>query len=192
MRALVVYESLFGNTHTVAEAVASGMAQARPDLDVRCLPVAKVAGAADTALGDVDLLVVGCPTHALGMSSVRSRAGQLAKDRAQDPERRHDPDAAGPGVRELMAVLPRRTPSLRAAAFDTRLASWFSGGAAGRIARGLRRAGAVVVGRPTGFIVEGMAGPLADGELERARAWGGELAAVLAADRPAGSELTGG
>ena len=45
-------------------------------------------------------------------------------------------------MREVLAVLPRSAPALRTAAFDTRLASWFAGGAARRIARGLTGRGA--------------------------------------------------
>jgi hypothetical protein len=180
MRALVIHESLFGNTRAIAEAIAEGLADARPDLTVRCLPAAAAVGPPAVPLDDVDLLVVGCPTHAWGMSSLRSRTAQIAKDRQQAPERRHDPDAEGAGVRELLARMSADRTAPRAAAFDTRLASRFSGGAARRLARALHRAGAVVVGRPMGFVVTGMTGPLRDGELDRARAWGRELGGVLA------------
>jgi len=68
MRATVVYESLFGSTREVAEAVAEGP-RAAPGAAVDCRPVVD----AGPALGQVDLLVVGGPTHFLGMSSQRSR-----------------------------------------------------------------------------------------------------------------------
>jgi hypothetical protein len=116
------------------------------------------------------------------MSSTRSRTAQVAKDAADEPERRHDPDATGPGLHELIALLPPDGP--RVAVFDTRMDSRFSGGAAKGIAREVARAGAVVVGTPTGFLVTGRCGPLATGELERARDWGAALGALLpAADR---------
>ena len=69
MRATVVYESLFGRTREVAEAVAEGLRAAAPGAAVDCRPVVD----AGPALGQVDLLVVGGPTHFLGMSSQRSR-----------------------------------------------------------------------------------------------------------------------
>src|SRR5260221_3795322 len=69
MRAIVVYESLFGRTREVAEAVAEGLRAAAPGAAVDCRPVAD----AGPAVGQVDLLVVGGPTHFLGMSSQRSR-----------------------------------------------------------------------------------------------------------------------
>ena len=83
-------------------------------------------------------------------------------------------------MRELLARMSADRTAPRAAAFDTRLASRFSGGAARRLARALHRAGAVGVGRPMELVVTGMAGPLRDGELDRARAWGRELGGVLA------------
>src|SRR5216684_2978090 len=68
MRATVVYESLFGSTREVAEAVAEGLLAAASGAAVDCRPVVD----AGPALGQVDLLVVGGPTHFLGMSSQRS------------------------------------------------------------------------------------------------------------------------
>src|SRR3954453_1616152 len=61
--------------------------------------------------------------------SVRSRTAQMAKDRRGAPDRDHAPDAEGPGVRELLELIPG-APGVHAAAFDTRLGSRFSGGAA--------------------------------------------------------------
>ena len=66
MRALVVYESMFGNTRLVAEAVAEGLSSG---LDVDVVEVA----AAPTSFDDVELVVVGGPTHALGMTRQRTR-----------------------------------------------------------------------------------------------------------------------
>lgn len=183
MRALVIHESLYGNTRRVAEGVAGGLAGARPDVAVRCLSATEVVRRPDVLAG-VDLLVLGCPTHAWHMSSVRSRKAQLTQDAAEEPERRHDRDAAGPGLHEVIALLP--PDGRRIAAFDTRLDSRFSGGAAKRVAREARAAGCVVIGTPTGFLVTAKHGPLAVGEVERAQAWGASLGALLpAGDRTA-------
>jgi hypothetical protein len=176
MRALVIHESLYGNTRRVAHEVAAGLAARRPDVEIHCLSAARVAREPGVLAG-ADLLVLGCPTHAWNMSSTRSRSAQLAKDAAEEPGRRHDEDAAGPGLHEVLAVLPGE--GARVAAFDTRMPTRFSGNAAKHIARRARAAGAVVVGRPTGFVVAGFHGPLVAGEVERARAWGAELAALL-------------
>ena len=68
MRALVVYESMYGNTKEIAAAVADGLSTRMP---VQLTEV----GAAPTVLADdIGLLVVGGPTHAHGMSKPESRA----------------------------------------------------------------------------------------------------------------------
>jgi flavodoxin len=67
MRALVVYESMYGNTHVVAASIADGL---RDTCDVTLVPVGAVwAGLVVAA----DLLVVGGPTHMHGLSSAGSR-----------------------------------------------------------------------------------------------------------------------
>lgn len=65
MRALVVYESMYGNTRAIAEAVAEGLSEAT---DVKAVPTSE----AREILVDnpaLDLIVFGTPTHAHGMSS---------------------------------------------------------------------------------------------------------------------------
>jgi hypothetical protein len=189
MRALVVHESLYGNTRAVAQEIAAGLAASRGDLEVWCRAAADVAVQGPAALAGFDLLVLGCPTHAWGMSSTRSRTAQIAKDAANDAAKdaghdadgrtpAHDPGAAGAGLRELLAV--GLGAGQRVAAFDTRTGSRFAGGAAPRIVRAARRAGGTAFGEPAGFVVTGTAGPLRDGEEARARAWGAALGVMLA------------
>lgn len=62
MRALVVYESMFGNTRRIAQAIADGI---RDGADVALTDV--VDAPADVP-DDVDLVVVGGPTHVFSMS----------------------------------------------------------------------------------------------------------------------------
>jgi flavodoxin I len=77
---------------------------------------------------------------------------------------------------DLLARMPPATlASIPVAAFDTRLTMKFVklfGFAADKIAAGLEKMGGRVIATPVGFIVSGREGPLAEGELERARAWG--------------------
>lgn len=61
--------------------------------------------------------------------------------------------------------------------FDTRLSYPFAGGAAPRIARGLRRLGYTIAAKPEGFLVSAADGPMRAGELDRARRWAAGLAA---------------
>ena len=77
MRAVVVYESMFGNTHVIADHVAEGLSGR---FDVAVVPVGD---ATDATLLDADLLVVGGPTHVHGMSSRRSRQAAATCRRAR-------------------------------------------------------------------------------------------------------------
>jgi hypothetical protein len=190
MRATVVYESLFGRTREVAEAVAEGLRAAAPGATVDCGPVVD----AGPVLDQVDLVVVGGPTHFLGMSSQRSRRiVRLYQERAARHSRRQAPrNQAPPGVREWLAALPQAAGRRRAAAFDTRLATLFPGSAARLIARSLEEHGYEVITRPEGFLVENMLGPLSAGERDRARAWGSALAGLLRPTHQASSPDSGG
>ena len=175
MRIVIVYESLFGNTHEVAEAIQDGIRSAMPHAQVSCLLAAEAQQ--DAALG-ADLLIVGGPTHAHGMTSAVTRAmGLRAEQRvpAMVPGHPVAPGAAGPGVREWLHGLPRAGIGSLGAAFDTRGEVRMAGGAANGIARRLRHRGYELVTPPAGFIVEDVQGPLRAGELERACAWGADL-----------------
>jgi hypothetical protein len=181
MDVVIVYESIFGNTRMIAEAVADGVREADPGGRVAVLPVAD---ATPDNTGDAALVIVGGPTHVRGMSraSGRQRAvHDAAQDGVQDTAEHAgvEPGATGPGVREWLGALPRAPRECKAAAFDTRLRYPLAGGAAGPIAKGLRRHGYAVVASPAGFIVEGAHGPLASGERDRARAWGRGLASSV-------------
>jgi hypothetical protein len=174
MRALIVVESMYGNTRTVAAAVAEGLG-AHMAVDV--VEVAEAPGAIP---GDVSLLVVGGPTHAHGMSNPDSR--RSAAKRAADalvPFRT--------GIREWLEQLAPAPAGIPAAAFDTRIKGpallW--GSAAQGAAKELRRLGFQAAADPASFLVKGPMGPVVDvlvpGEIERARAWGERLGAAVAA-----------
>jgi flavodoxin-like protein len=175
MEASVVYESMFGNTRQVAEAIAAGIREADPSARVT---VARVDTAKPDEAAAAGLLVVGGPTHMLRMSSPRSRQQglQAAQKATGQPHHDLEPGAAGPGMREWLTSLPPARPGSRAAAFDTRLPSRLAGGAARSAARELHRHGYQLAAKAEGFVVTGSEGPLRDGELDRARAWGTGLA----------------
>ena len=166
MRALVVYESVYGNTRAIAEAVAGVLGP------LEAVPVQHAPG----DLADVELLVVGGPTHMHGLSTATSRR-MAVQGAAEEGHHAVEPDAAGePGLRRWLHDLPAR-PGLAAAAFDTRLdrAPVITGRAAHGIARRLRSHGFAVLGTAS-FQVEDSEGPLEAGEIERARGWAGDLA----------------
>ncbi|MGE5131362.1 MAG: flavodoxin family protein [Gemmatimonadota bacterium] len=184
MDVAIVYESLFGNTRSVAEAIADGVRQADPSAHVDLLPVAN---AKAEQVARAQLLVVGGPTHMRGMTSDMTRRKGLENEEqaARDKGRGFAPEAgaAGPGIRDWFGALPKATPGAHAAAFDTRAGFRLAGGAAKKISQRLRRQGYGLVGKPAGFIIEGTEGPLRDGERDKARAWGAALVSALVQPR---------
>lgn len=173
MRALVVYESMYGNTHTIAGHIADGL---RPQFEV---DVVSVIGATPDVVAAADLVVVGGPTHAHSMSRRSTR--RAAVDAAREPgsELELDHDAMGPGVREWFAAIPDHQTAL-AAAFDTRvdMPSALTGRASRGIDRRLRRKGFRVVAAPESFFVD-KHNHLTEGQEERAMKWGSTLAGVV-------------
>jgi hypothetical protein len=172
MRTLVVYESMYGNTHKIADAIAEGL---RPQSQVRCLPVGH-AVADDVAWAD--LVIVGGPTHAREMSTPTSRASAVEGAAKPDgwSEIQLEPDAQGIGVREwLDAVDGGGKP---AAAFDTRAhaPAFLVGRASKGIAAGLRSHGFTLVVEPQSFTIDTHQ-RLRSGETERATGWGADVAA---------------
>lgn len=171
MRALVVYESMFGNTRSVALAIAAGLEGA---FDVDVVEVSDAPPVLPTGL---DLLVVGGPTHVHGLTTEKTRANGALKAGARLVSR-------GSGIREWLDALVPAPSAIAAAAFDTRISGpvllW--GSAAKAAARRLRSLGfrvqpaaSFVIGTPRGEPFDRMT----DEELARARAWGGTLAAEV-------------
>lgn len=168
MKALVVYESMWGNTRQVATAIAEGLGG---------VPVAEVADVKAGDLGDLDLLVVGGPTHAFSMSRASTR---------RDAAQKGAPAGRGDlGIREWLDALPSDLTAA-VATFDTRATTvrHLPGSAAKSAAKEIKRHhGGRVVDQESFYVLD-MEGPLADGELDRARAWAAKLAhAVPASSR---------
>ncbi len=172
MRALVVYESIYGNTHVVANHIGEGL---RTLCEVDVVPVEE---ATAERVAAADLLVVGGPTHVHGMSSARSR--QAGRDAAHKPgqELHLDPDAEGEGLRDWFHALPATAPR-PAAAFDTRFdaAAVLTGRASRGIGRRLTELGFHLVVEPESFLVD-KENHLLAGESDRAEGWAVSLASL--------------
>jgi hypothetical protein len=171
MKALVVFESMFGNTEQVAEAVADGL---RESMDV---VVDEVSAATDPSATTVDLVVVGGPTHAFSLSRPTTRAEAVKKGATHGSQER--------GLREWLGDLERGRHRHVVAAFDTRAekARHLPGSAARKATRLLRGDGYTSIGSES-FYVQDLEGPLVPGELERATAWGRRLARSVGAPDP--------
>jgi flavodoxin len=142
MKALVAYDSIYGNTKKVADAIATGLGSGTRAVAVTAISEADLVG--------IEMLVAGCPINGWRPSAGMGKfLGTLHADQLR---------------------------GIKAAAFDTRVRTFFHGDAAGKVAKALSKAGAETAAPPCLFLVEGKEGPLAAGELERAEAWGRSLA----------------
>ncbi len=173
MRAVVVYESMFGNTREVAKAIGDGLSG---QAEVAVVPVVELNPG---LVAEADLLVVGGPTHMHGLSRPQSR--KMAASLAAKPDKHVslEPGATGPGLREWLAGASGL--ATQAAAFDTRGAgsAFMTGRASKQIRRRLRHRGAQMIAPSRSFVV-GADNELRPSELDRAREWGRQLARAAA------------
>lgn len=158
MKVVIVYESLWGNTAAIARAVAEGIG---PEA---C--VLSTAEATPAALAGADLIVAGAP-----LLGFRVPNEGMLQSICQGREK-VAPDVSQPAMRTWLDGVPKGQG--RSAAFETRI-WWSPGSAAKAISGALEQAGYLPVAKPERFIVKGRYGPLREGELERANAWGAGL-----------------
>ena len=169
MRGLVVYESMFGSTRSIAEAVAEGL---RNQMEVEVLRAHDVRPEDLTGL---DCLAVGAPTHAHSMPRPTTRKGAPEQLDKPGSDLTLEPGAdSDTGVREWLDSLG--TLDLAGAAFDTRVHA--SAILTGRASRGISRAlvghGVAIASPPESFLVDKQS-HLLTGETTRARTWGDQL-----------------
>jgi hypothetical protein len=181
MKAVIVYESMFGNTRAVADAIAEGF---RPGNEAIVVPVAR---ARPDVLDGADLVVVGGPTHAHGMSRAITRKGAAEMAAKPDSGLMLEPSVPGPGQRDWLAHLGQVT--IAAAAFDTRIdgLAMFTGQASKGIARLLRHHGFRMVAASESFLIS-KGNRLRAGEKERARQWGRLLSSKVLAMKLAAAD----
>jgi hypothetical protein len=160
MAAIVVYESHWGNTAAIARAIAEGIGP-----EARALSTDEAVGA---LVAKADLIVAGAPILAFRLPTEAMARGLKASQGSGVA-----PDVSHPSMRSWLGALPRGTAGV--AAFETRI-WWSPGSAAKAILRALEQAGYRPIAKPQRFVVKASPGPLRQGEVERARAWGAELA----------------
>jgi flavodoxin len=154
MSTLVIYDTKFGNTERIAEAIARGVGSVS---DVHVMSTTEVVGAVRAIDGRPDLLFVGGPTQ------------------------NHGPSA---GLRDFINALPASLAGVPAVCFDTRYRGpvLLMGSAASAAAKALAKAGAEIVAKPESFFIARRGQmplqALEPGEIERAEQWGREMAAA--------------
>jgi flavodoxin len=154
MKALIVYDSVFGNTEKVAQAMGAA-------LEGQAEVTAKRVGAVTAAdLAGVDALLVGSPTRKFTATpAIKDWIKGLASGSLQ-------------GVK--VAAFDTRVAVTEGPAILKFFVKLF-GYAAEPMAKSLIKKGGVQAMAPAGFIVEGSEGPMREGEFERAAAWAKRL-----------------
>ena len=160
MKALVVYDSQFGNTEKIARVIGDTLAKGAETTLLRA------AAATPQALSGYDLIIIGSPTQRF--NATETVGGLLAGLSLTNMK------AAAFDTRFDMAAVESRM--LRMA---VKIAGDSAAYAAPRIAAVLEKAGATMVVAPEGFIVTDTEGPLREGELERAAEWARGLLTAL-------------
>lgn len=169
MRTLVVYESMFGNTRIIAEAIVDALKHSGATTTIL------TAAAAPTDTAGYDLVFVGAPTHAHSLPQPSSRTEAAAWAKETERALVLEPSAKEPGIREWLKDLGKVSAPRRFAAFSTRvdIPRIFSGDASSSIAKRLKAAGIPNVEREC-FIVSRV-NVLLDGEPARAAGWATSL-----------------
>jgi hypothetical protein len=164
MRAVVVYESTYGNTRHVAEAIAEGLGNSAT------VDVVPVSSAGNVNFSDLDLLVVGAPTHV--HEGGGDTGGTVGDDLVLEP------GVTVVGIREWLTS--QRGAKGRAATFDTRIegTTVITEPASQRLAALFSDSQFDLVAGPESFLVDDDA-RLQPGEEDRARQWGDTLARTL-------------
>jgi hypothetical protein len=173
MEAIVVYESVWGNTGRIAHAIADGIGEEARVYLTDGVPPERLAAA--------DLIVAGSPVFAFSLPTDMMRE-QILRSETEGPR----PDLSHPTLRSWLDRLPEGHGLC--AAFETRI-WWSPRGATGTIEKKLARAGYRRLAKGERFIVQDRYGPLREGELERARDWGRTLREAFdgASRAPAGA-----
>lgn len=160
MKTLIVFDSYFGNTEKVAQAIGAALAG---QADVQ---VVKIDEADAAHLDDVQQLIVGSPTR------------QFRHTRAVRGFLQAMPAGALQG--KQVAAFDTRIDLADIHSAVGRFFVGTFGYAAHPIAQALQKKGGKLVAAPEGFLVTGSEGPLKPGELERAAIWAGQIGAAAA------------
>jgi flavodoxin I len=159
MKTLIVYDSFFGNTEQIAQAIGRGLGAPEG------VEVVRVGSATPDKLRGVELLIVGSPTRGFRPSEATAKFLKAL------------PVAGLAGVK-VAAFDTRVSPQDVNNRFLNFMVKRF-GYAAEPIAQKLTQKGGSQVIAPEGFIVKGTEGPLKTGESERAANWAAAVAKAI-------------
>jgi flavodoxin I len=159
MKVLVLYDSFFGNTERIAQSIGDALGQTGD------VGIVRIVDVKPEQLAGLKLLIVGSPTRAFRPT---------------------------PAIKNFLKSIPKNgLKGVKVAAFDTRMTEEeidsavfilrffvnIFGYAAKPISDRLVKKGGQLIAPPEGFFVQGMEGPLKEGELERASEWAKQIVA---------------
>jgi flavodoxin I len=168
MKALIVYDSVYGNTEKIALAIYEALGKGEE------IAIFRVGEVKPEQFVGLDLLLIGSPTQ-------RFRSM--------------------PAISSLLNGIPSNAlKGVKVTAFDTRMTqkeinetpvlaffvklSGRSAYAAKSMGDMLKKKGGELITSPEGFYVDGMEGPLVQGELERAAKWAEKIRAEIQISSP--------
>ncbi|MGZ3645508.1 MAG: flavodoxin family protein [Ktedonobacteraceae bacterium] len=163
MKACIIYDSMYGNTEKIAQAIGEGLTG-----EVKVVSIGEVD---PSELKTCDLLIIGSPVHggratpALDTFIKQLPANSLEGISVAAFDTRFESEEQGVGLRLLMSVIRYAAP---------------------RLAKAMEKKGGILVAEPEGFIVENKEGPLKEGELERATKWASQLSLAKKVPAPTG------
>ncbi|MGZ3628337.1 MAG: flavodoxin family protein [Ktedonobacteraceae bacterium] len=163
MKACIIYDSMYGNTQKVAQAIGEGLTGE--------VKLVRIGEANPSELKTCDLLIIGSPVHggratpALDTFIKQLPANSLEGISVAAFDTRFESEEQGVGLRLLMSVIRYAAP---------------------RLAKAMEKKGGILVAEPEGFIVENKEGPLKEGELERATKWASQLSLAKKVPAPTG------
>ncbi len=158
MKVLVIYDSFFGNTEQIAQAIGNALGSQE---DVGTFRVSSVK---QEQLTGLELLIVGSPTR--GFRPTQAITSFLKRTSTDGLK----------GVKVAAFDTRFSTSDIESSAL--RFIVKTGGYAAKRIAEKLKESGGALIVPPEGFYVKGEEGPLKEGELERAADWAKQIMAV--------------
>ena len=160
MKALVVYDSVFGNTEQIAGAIGNALGYQE---DVETLRVGDVKPEQLTGL---QLLIAGSPTRKFRPTPAISGLLKCI------------PKNGLKGVKVAAFDTRFEVDEIESSVWILRILVNIFGYAAKPISDRLEKKGGELIAPPEGFIVEGTEGPLKEGELERAADWAKQIMAA--------------
>ena len=155
MKALIVYDSFFGNTEKIAITIGKAFKEEQNSGAYRVNDIQP------ELIDNIDLLILGSPTRKFQATpAIKTFISKIPRDKLKDVQ---------------VSSFDTRVDEKDIKASFLRFLIRTFGYAAEPLAKKLTKKGGNLIIKPEGFFVKDTEGPLKDGELERAEEWGKQI-----------------